>query len=138
MGASENVIFPNFEVEAIVVVRRNNSKFRAEKGSIELIKSATKELIDWAKSIDPEAEIQNHAQDLNGKIMKSWDHITALAYLGQTGKLEDYRLALSTDQNTLHPLIEDEHLSRAIELSERLLKGPNKLEILRGTNAVNA
>ena len=136
-AVAENFISPNFAVEGNSLVERRNSRFKTPGDCTkEFIQECTNELIAWAKSVEPAREIEDLAQDLEGRIMRSRKHITALALLGKTERLEHYKSRLGTDENELHPLIEQEHLDRAIKLSNRVLETDDTLTALRDLKSV--
>lgn len=111
------------------MIRRHNTEFRTERGSLGFIIECTDEMIKWAKSIDPEVEIKKLAgYDME---YEDYNHLAALAIIGDFERLnyllEKRRKDPGNDPyvpGTLHPMIKPENIARAIEVAEHYKRHP--------------
>ncbi len=113
-------IFPKFPKKNCALVRRRNSRNKTDgKGSAAYIAEITNELTAWAKGIDVDAEIANHAQDSEQYGLRAFDHITALAMRGDVEALQRWSAMDEDPRNQkLHPMVTPDALKQAVEIAK--------------------
>ena len=117
----KHALFPSMKLDRCYVASRPKASTKvAGTGSPEFFQELTKTLIKWAENVDINTEIQNAADATDRLGHFSFDHITALAFTGNTVQLQIWREKVASGETTgLSPMVTVEVLDKALEIARK-------------------